>query len=84
MDQESVICDIERRARGAGIAIRDLCIRANVHPTTFSRWKLSEKNPDPLGANLHSIGRLYAVLKDMDGEASAPAPEAHRLCGAAK
>lgn len=62
MDQESVISDIEQRAQRAGVSIGALCKQAGVHPTTFSRWKKSEKNPEPLGANLHSIGRLYAAL----------------------
>jgi len=62
MNQESVIADIEHRAWSLGISIRALCQRAGVHPTTFSRWKRSERNPEPLGATLHSIGKLYAAL----------------------
>lgn len=68
MNQESVIADIEDRARRLGVSIRALCIRAAVHPVTFSRWKPSARNPDPIGANLHSIGRLYAALDAIEAE----------------
>ena len=95
MDQESVISDIETRARCAGVTIRELCIRAAVHPTTFSRWKKSERNPNPLGASLLSVGRLYDALEAVGDQSSSPnglnAPDSvatrgdsHRLCGAAK
>lgn len=62
MDQESVIADIEHRARMAAVSIRSVCIEAGVHPTTFSRWKKSERNPHPQGANLKLVGQLYAAL----------------------
>jgi len=78
MDQESVIADIERRAQRAGVSIRRLCTLASVHPTTFSRWKRSERNPEPLGATLHSIGRLYAALDQIDAEKARPARKAVR------
>jgi len=66
MDQASVIAEIEDRAFRAGISIRALCLRAKVHPTTFSRWKRSERNPDPLGANLTSIGKLFDALAEIE------------------
>lgn len=81
MDQESVIADIERRARRVGVSIRALCLRAQVHPVTFSKWKRSERNPEPMGANLHSIGRLYDELRQIeDGRSkqSRPARKAVR------
>lgn len=62
MNQESVIADIEAKARRAGISINRLCKKADLNPTTFSRWKRSERNPEPIGATLHSIGKLYAAL----------------------
>lgn len=62
MDQESVIADIESRARRIGVPIRQVCIEAGVHPTTFSRWKVSERNPDPKGANLKLVGQLYDAI----------------------
>lgn len=71
MNQETVIADIEARARDAGISIRALCHRAQVHPVTFSKWKRSARNPEPMGANFHSIGRLYEALREVEDERSA-------------
>lgn len=65
MDQEAVIADIESRAWQAGVSIRRVCTLAGVHPTTFSRWKKSERNPDPIGANLKTIQQLYAALDSL-------------------
>lgn len=62
MDQDAVIADIEHRARMAAVSIRQVCIQAGVHPTTFSRWKRSERNPHPQGANLKLVGQLYEAL----------------------
>ena len=63
MDQQTVIADIESRAREAAVSIRRVCIEAGVHPTTFSRWKKSDRNPDPQGANLKLIGQLYEAIE---------------------
>ncbi|MCP5380684.1 MAG: transposase [Novosphingobium sp.] len=65
MNQESVIADIEEKARRAGISINTLCRHADVHPSTFSRWKRSARNPEPKGASLLAIGRLYDALNSM-------------------
>jgi hypothetical protein len=62
MDQQQIIADLERRARSAGLTMGEACSRAKLHPTTFSRWKLSERNPDPVNANLGSLRRLEAVI----------------------
>ena len=66
MNQETVIADIEARAHRAGVPIKLLCGRAGVNPTTFSRWKKSERNPDPCGASLLSIGKLYDALDQVE------------------
>ena len=63
MDQQAIIAGIEARAKALGLPIAELCRRAGVHPTTFSRWKLSEKNPNPIGASLKSLTLLEDVLK---------------------
>lgn len=68
MDQQSVIADIENRARCAGISIRSACERAGVHPTTFSRWKKTRQNPDPAGASLISIGKIYTAIDELIAE----------------
>lgn len=78
MNQETVIADIEQRAFMAGVSINALCRKAGVHPTTFSRWKKSERNPDPLGATLHSIGKLYDALQSLESGRLRRAPAARR------
>lgn len=73
MDQQQIIADIEARAKRVGMTMGEACTKANLHPTTFSRWKLSEKNPTPVGANLSSLSRLQAVLAEAEGARSAAA-----------
>lgn len=62
MDQQEIIAELEVRAKAAGLTIGEACARANLHPTTFSRWKRSDRNPQPVNANLASLNRLQAVL----------------------
>lgn len=62
MNQQQIVADIERRAKAAGVNISELCREAGVHPTTFSRWKLSDGNPDPIGANIKSLSKLAEAL----------------------
>jgi transcriptional regulator with XRE-family HTH domain len=62
MDQQAIIADLEARAKERGLTIQELCSRAGVHPTTFSRWKKSDKNPDPIGATVKLLSRLSEVL----------------------
>lgn len=68
MDQETVIAEIEVRAVRAGVSIRAVCERAGVHPTTFSRWKRSDRNPEPIGATLQSINRIHDALAAFEAE----------------
>lgn len=65
MDQQAVIADIESRAHGARLSIRRVCMHAGVHPTTFSRWKKTERNPEPIGANMRLVEKLYDALNDL-------------------
>ena len=69
MDQQTVIAEMEARAEAAQVSIRQVCVKAGVHPTTFSRWKRSDKNPDPIGATLVSLGKLDAALREYEGTA---------------
>lgn len=62
MDQQDIIATIEGRAAKLGLSINDVCQQAGVHPTTFSRWKLSEKNPQPIGATLKSLSAITDAL----------------------
>ncbi|WP_158250644.1 helix-turn-helix transcriptional regulator [Novosphingobium sp. HII-3] len=72
MDQQTIIAAMEARARKLGLSMSELCRRANVHPTTFSRWKLTKKNPEPIGASIKTLSALENVLK------AAEAPKARR------
>lgn len=71
MDQQDIIAEIERRAKAVSVPISDLCAEAGIHPTTFSRWKLSEKNPDPIGATLKSLSALTAELDRLEARQAA-------------
>ena len=62
MDQQTIIAQLEARAKAAGLSIKEACRAANVHPTTFSRWKLSDRNTDPVGASLKSLAALDAAI----------------------
>ena len=68
MDQQSTIQNIERRAKAARVPIAQLCRRAGIHPATFFRWRKGPKNPDPVGANFHSIEALYRELDKIETE----------------
>jgi len=78
MEQQSVIRDIEKRAKASRVPIAELCRRAGIHPVTFHKWRKGPKNPDPVGANLHSIEALYRELDKID------AADAERLAGRGK
>mgnify|MGYP002781576386 CR=1 FL=1 len=71
MDQQSIIRDIERRAKASRTPMAELCRRAGIHPASFFRWRKGPKNPDPVGANLHSIEALYRELDKIDAEDAA-------------
>ncbi len=66
-----MIADMEERAKAAGVSMRQVCETADVHPTTFSRWKLSERNPDPIGASLATLTKLDAALSAFETNAAA-------------
>lgn len=68
MDQQSIVSDIQQRAKASRISIAALCRRAGIHPDTFFKWRKSPKNPEPVGANLHSIEALYRELNKIDAE----------------
>lgn len=78
MDQQTTVREIERRAKAARIPIAQLCRRAGIHPTTFFKWRKGPKNPDPVGANFHSIEALYRELDKIEAE------DRQRLAGRGK
>ncbi|MFO6448812.1 transposase [Erythrobacter sp. NE805] len=68
MEQQSIVRDIERRAKASRISIAELCRRAGISPDTFFKWRKTPRNPDPVGANLHSVEALYRELAKIDAE----------------
>jgi transcriptional regulator with XRE-family HTH domain len=73
MDQQDIIAAIESRAAKLDLSISELCQEAGVHPTTFSRWKKSEKNPQPIGATIRSLSALTDVLDRRENDTRAAA-----------
>lgn len=71
MDQQDIIATIENRAAKLGVSISEVCQQAGVHPTTFSRWKRSEKNPQPIGATIKSLSALTDALDRLEGDREA-------------
>jgi len=63
MDQQQILSALEARAKRAGLSVSEVCKAAGIHPTTFSRWKRSERNPEPKGATIPSVARLEAVIE---------------------
>jgi transcriptional regulator with XRE-family HTH domain len=68
MDQQDIIAEIESRAAKLGLTISQVCDAAGVHPTTFSRWKKSERNPEPVGATLKSLSAITQELDRLEAE----------------
>lgn len=66
MDQQQIIADLEARAKRVSLSMSEACKLAGVHPTTFSRWKRSERNPDPIGATIPTVARLEAVIAERE------------------
>jgi non-canonical (house-cleaning) NTP pyrophosphatase len=62
MDQQEVISRYEARANALKLSIAELCKEAGIHPTTFSRWKVSEKNPRPVGMTFTSMSAIERAL----------------------
>lgn len=73
MDQQAIIADFEKRAAEAGFTIAKLCEEAGLHPTTFSRWKRSERNPNPVGMNFNSMAAIERVLNATPRKRPTPA-----------
>lgn len=75
MDQQTIIADLEARAKALSVPISRICFDAGVHPTTFSRWKLSARNSDPIGASLKSLTAIDTALRSLEATPSARARE---------
>lgn len=73
MDQQDIIASIEGRAAKLDLSISELCQAAGVHPTTFSRWKKSEKNTQPIGATIKTLSAITDALDRMESQPRAAA-----------
>jgi hypothetical protein len=73
MDQQDIIAAIEDRAAKLNVPMGEVCSQAKVHPTTFSRWKKSERNPHPIGATIRSLSAITEVLDRLEGDRRAAA-----------
>lgn len=69
MDQQDIIATIEDRAAKLKVPMSEVCSQAKVHPTTFSRWKKSDRNPQPIGATIKSLSAITDVLDRLEGGA---------------
>jgi len=70
MDQQGIIAAFEERAKAINLPMSEVCRRAGVHPTTFSRWKQTERNPEPIGATLTSLNKLDSALSAAENGAA--------------
>lgn len=66
MDQQDIIASLEARAKAVNLPMSEVCRRAGVHPTTFSRWKLTDRNQKPIGATLVSLNKLDTTISDAE------------------
>lgn len=71
MDQQQIISDLEARAKRAGLSMSEVCKAAGVHPTTFSRWKKSDRNPEPIGATIPTVAKLEVVIAQREASQEA-------------
>lgn len=71
MDQQTIVAELEERAKVLGLPMSEVCKLASVHPTTFSRWKASDKNSDPIGASLRSLSAIDEVLRGAEARKAA-------------
>ena len=62
MDQQQIIAALEGRAKRLRLPMSEICKRAGIHPTTFSRWKVSDQNLRPINANLGSLSKIEAAI----------------------
>lgn len=66
MEQQQIIGQYEARAAALGLSIAELCKAAGVHPTTFSRWKASARNPQPVGMTFSKMSAIERALAERE------------------
>jgi transcriptional regulator with XRE-family HTH domain len=67
MDQDNIIAEWEARAKAAGATIADICGRAGIAPSTFSRWKSGTS------ITLATANKFDAALRTFEVVAALPA-----------
>jgi len=68
MNQKDIILAWEQRAKAAGIPIRDVCQKAGISPSTFSRWK-AEPPTSITMRSAQKIDDALAVYENADAAA---------------
>lgn len=66
MEQQAIIQSFVERAKALNVPITTVCERAGVHPTTFHRWKQSERNTKPVGMTFASMAAIQNALDSME------------------
>ncbi len=60
MDAPTLIPDLERAARRAGVSVNDLCKQADVNRSTWQRWKKGLGEPKATSwTRLHELRSQY-------------------------
>lgn len=66
MEQQEIIAAMEQRAKACGLSMAKVCDAAGVARSTFSRWKLSDGNPNPIGATIASLAKLERIIREYE------------------
>lgn len=69
MNQQTIIADLEARAKAIGVPMCDICREAGVAPSTVSRWKADP----PIGMTFKTLARLQAAVAGFEARAQAAA-----------
>lgn len=63
MEQQDIIAAFEARTKKLGVSMREVCLAAGVHPTTFSRWKKSGKRGR--AASVAGLDKISSLDKEL-------------------
>lgn len=62
MNIQNQISEIEERAKGFGLSINELCKRAGIDRSTFTKWKSGKSKP-----NMETYTSIQNALKEAGG-----------------
>lgn len=71
--QQQVVSEIEDRAHSLRVSMNFVLQRANVAPSTFTRWKKEPGDPKRVGATMTLVTRLHVALDEIAADMSARA-----------